>query len=57
MPRTVLALWAIVLLEIVSPYPAFLSLGAVWVLLVRPPWLPRLVNELYGTGSDDGPAV
>jgi hypothetical protein len=50
--RTVLLLWAIVLLEIVSPIPAFLSLGAVYVLLARPPWLPRVVRELYATGGD-----
>ena len=47
MSRTVLLLWAVVLFEIVSPVPAFLSLGAVWVLLARPAWLPRLVGELY----------
>ena len=52
MSRTVLLLWAIVVLEIVSPVPAFLSLGAVYVLLVRPPWLPRIVRELYATGGD-----
>jgi hypothetical protein len=50
--RTVPLLWAIVLLEIVSPLPAFLSLGAVYVLLVRPPWLPHIVRELYETGGD-----
>jgi len=50
--RTVLLLWAIVVLEIVSPVPAFLSLAAVYVLLVRPPWLPRIVRELYATGGD-----
>ena len=47
MTRTVLLLWAVVFVEIVSPIPAFLSLGAVYVLLVRPPWLPGLVRELY----------
>jgi hypothetical protein len=51
--KTVLLLWAVVVLEIVSPVPAFLSLGAVYVLLVRPPWLPRIVRELYGTKDDD----
>jgi len=45
--RTVLLLWAVVVLEIVSPIPAFLSLGTVYVLLARPAWLPRLVSELY----------
>jgi hypothetical protein len=45
--RTVFLLWAVVLLEIVSPIPAFLSLGAVYVLLARPAWLPRIVRELY----------
>ena len=40
-------LWLAVLLEIVSPIPAVLSIGAIWVLLFRPPWLPRLVDRLY----------
>jgi hypothetical protein len=52
--KTVMLLWAIVLVEIVSPLPAFLSLGAAWVLLTRPPWLPRLVRELYGADGDGG---
>ena len=42
-------LWLVVLIEIVSPIPALLSVGAVWVLLFRPPWLPRLVERLYRT--------
>jgi hypothetical protein len=49
--RNVLLLWAVVLLEVVLPVPAFLSLGAVYVLLIRPPWLPRLVRELYEDGG------
>jgi hypothetical protein len=48
-------LWAVVLLEIVSPIPAVLSLGAVHVLLMRPVWFPRLVRELYG--RQNGPGV
>ena len=43
-------LWAVVLIEILSPIPAFLSLGVAYVLLARPPWLPRLVRELYPDG-------
>ena len=41
------ALWAIIALEILSPIPAVLSLGAIYVLLFRPPWFPRLVETLY----------
>ena len=48
MSRIILLLWAVVLLEIVSPFPAVLSLGAVHVLLMRPAWFPRLVRRLYG---------
>ena len=51
MSRNVLLLWAVVLLEIVSPVPALLTLGAIYVLLVRPAWLPALVRELYGERS------
>jgi hypothetical protein len=46
--RTLVLLWSIVVLEIVSPVPAVLTAGTIWVLLARPPWLPRLVRELYG---------
>jgi hypothetical protein len=46
--RTLVLLWSIVVLEIVSPVPAVLTAGAIWVLLARPAWLPRLVRELYG---------
>jgi hypothetical protein len=42
-------LWAVLViaLEIVSPVPALLSLGAIYVLLFRPPWFRNLVLELY----------
>ena len=40
-------LWAMVVLEFLSPIPAFLTLGAVYVLLFRPPWFPELVRRLY----------
>ena len=42
-----IALWAVILLEIVSPIPAVLSLGAIYVVLVRPAWFPALVDTLY----------
>ena len=48
MSKTVLLLWVVVLVEIVSPIPGLLSLGAVYVLLVRPGWFPAIVRELYG---------
>jgi uncharacterized protein YhhL (DUF1145 family) len=41
-------LWLIILLEIVAPFPAFLTLGAVYVLLARPPEFLRLVHDIYG---------
>jgi len=41
-------LWVVVLLELVSPVPLFLTFGAIYVLLVRPPWFRDLVRELYG---------
>ena len=48
MSRNVLLLWVVVLVEIVAPIPGLLSLGAVYVLLVRPGWFPAIVRELYG---------
>ena len=47
MPRTLILLWVVVLLEMLSPIPLFLTIGAAWVLLVRPPWFRRVVLELY----------
>jgi hypothetical protein len=44
---TVGLLWVMVLIELVSPVPAFLTLGAIWVLLFRPPWFLELVRQLY----------
>ena len=41
-------LWAVVLVELLSPIPAFLTVGAIWVLLARPPWFLALVHDLYG---------
>jgi hypothetical protein len=40
-------LWAVVLLELLSPVPALLTIGALYVLLARPAWFPALVRELY----------
>jgi len=42
-----LKLWLIVLLELISPIPAFLTIGAVIVLLTKPPWFRQLVEDLY----------
>lgn len=44
----VLLLWAVVFVELISPIPAFLTFGAAWVLLARPPSFLALVRELYG---------
>jgi len=41
-------LWLIVLLEVLSPVPAVLTLGAIYVLLFRPPQFLTLVHRLYG---------
>lgn len=40
-------LWAVVLLELLSPVPAILTFGAIWVLAVRPPWFREMVEQLY----------
>ena len=40
-------LWLFVVIEAVSPVPAFLTVGAAWVLVARPPWFKRLVDDLY----------
>lgn len=46
--RTLLLLWLIVVLEVLSPVPLFLSIGAAYVLLARPPWFYDMVCGLYG---------
>ena len=45
--RLTIVLWGAVLLEIVSPIPAVLSLVAIWVLIARPPWFLQMVQTLY----------
>lgn len=40
-------LWIVVLVELLSPIPAFLTFGAIYVLVARPPWFYSLVQELY----------
>jgi len=52
-PVPLFLLWLVVLIEFLSPIPAFLTFGAVWVLLFRPPWFLELVQGLYG--GSDGP--
>ncbi|MDH3403668.1 MAG: hypothetical protein OES32_06990 [Acidobacteriota bacterium] len=44
----IVLLWAIVLLELLSPVPAALTFGAIYVLAVRPPAFLDLVERLYG---------
>ncbi len=41
-------LWGAVLLELVSPVPALLTLGGIYVLAAKPAWFRRAVDELYG---------
>ncbi len=50
-------LWLVVALEIVSPVPGVLSLGAVWVLLFRPRGFLDLVHELYGIPPQSPPTT
>ncbi len=45
-----LVLWVIVLLEFVLPVPAMLTFGAIFVLLFKPPWFPKMVRQLYDEG-------
>lgn len=49
-----LLLWLIVLIELLSPVPAFLTFGAAWVLLLRPPWFLELVRTLYAGAGTPG---
>lgn len=44
--------WILVAVELISPLPAFLTLGAIYVLIARPPWFPRIVERLYGDVGD-----
>ena len=41
------SMWPVIVLEIISPVPAVLSLGAIYVLLARPPWFLAMVRTLY----------
>jgi hypothetical protein len=40
-------LWGAVILELVSPIPMVLTFGAIYVLLVRPPWFLDMIQDLY----------
>ena len=57
-PGTLALLWAVVVMEVLAPVPALLSLGAIYVLVARPRWFLILVLGLYqerapaGMGSD-----
>ena len=44
---TLVLLWALVIVEFISPIPAALTWTAAWVLLARPPWFLRLIQGLY----------
>jgi hypothetical protein len=48
--KVVVLLWLAVAVEILSPIPAFLSVGTIYVLLFRPPSFYRLVQGLYREG-------
>ena len=41
-------LWLVVLVELICPVPAVLTIGAIVVLATKPPWFRRLVDDLYG---------
>lgn len=45
--RLLTILWAVVLLEMLSPIPTLLTIGSAWVLLSRPPWFLQMVQTLY----------
>ena len=47
MSNRIALVWAAIVLEMVSPIPAVLSIGAIWVLLARPRWFYDLVREHY----------
>lgn len=53
--RIVALLWALVVLEALSPMPLALTGGVAWVLAVRPRWFLELVKTVYGdaTGVED----
>ena len=44
---TTFILWMVVILELISPLPALLTFGAVYVLLFKPPWFRTVVRQLY----------
>ena len=44
---TLLLLWAIVVVELLSPIPGVLTIGAAWILLTRPAWFLTLIHRLY----------
>ena len=45
--NTLFILWMVVILELVSPLPALLTFGTIYVLLFKPPWFRNLVRQLY----------
>ena len=45
--NTLFILWMVVILELVSPLPALLTFGAIYVLVFKPPWFHRMVRQLY----------
>ena len=49
--RLVLLAWGLVVIELLLPVPGPLSLGAIYVLAVRPAWFARTVRELYGQSA------
>lgn len=51
---TLALIWAVIALELLSPIPAFLTFGAAWVMLTRPPWFLRLVQRLYAEETAGG---
>lgn len=45
--RLLAVAWLLVVIELVSPLPAFLTFGAAWVLLARPESFRSVVSVLY----------
>ncbi|MFC1851538.1 hypothetical protein ACFL27_15185 [candidate division CSSED10-310 bacterium] len=46
--RTVYAVvLGVIALEFVSPIPLFLSFGALYIMIMKPPWFVKFIRQLY----------
>lgn len=51
--RVLALLWALIVLEILSPIPLALTLGSAWVLATRPGWFLEIVRNVYDAPKAD----